>query len=129
MIAALVVLFVPRLLRLSDDIDGAHVQGLVGDLVFVRLGNNVHVAPEVVWKIVVDSLGEVEVLKLGKGLEGWSRDDVDAKDFSQAMIVKVKRVLGSETAVLICIHCSGIFDDVDIFWWPSCCDVADHYLL
>lgn len=128
-VATLIVLFVTRLLRFPDHVDGTHVKGLVRDLVFVRLGNDVHVAPEVVGEVVVDGLGKVEILELGKGLKGRSSDDINAEDFSETIVVQVEGVFGGETAVLVGVHCASIFDDVNIFGRPSCCDVADYNLL
>ena len=67
-------------LRLADDVYGGHVERFERFSVFVRVHGNVHVGPKVVGQVVIDGFGEVEVLKLGEGLQGGGGNDVDAKD-------------------------------------------------
>lgn len=123
------IVLVVRLLRLAHRFHGAGVERFVRGGVLVRLHDDVHVAPEVEVQIVVDGFGEVEVLELGKGLEGGHGDDVDAKDFGQAVVVHVEWVLGCQSPVLVRVKCACVFDHVDIFWGPAGGDVAHHHLL
>ena len=123
------VVLVVRLLRFPHCFHRPHVKRLVGYDIFVRLYDDVHVAPEVKVQVVVDGLGEVEVLQLGEGLEGGHGDDVDTEDLRQSVVVHVERVLGCESAVLVRVKCACVFNHVDVFRWPACRDIAHHHLL
>ena len=66
---------------------------------------------------------------MGKGLEGRSGHDVDAKDFSQALVVHVERVRGCEQASFVGVEGACVFDNIDVRWWPSCSYVGYDNLL
>ena len=75
--------------------------------------------PEVVGEVGGDGVGEVEVLELREGLEGGHGDNVDAEYLRESVVVHVERVLGGQQAPFIGVKGSGVFDDVDVLWWPS----------
>ena len=118
-----------RCLRFANRVDGGLVEGTVGISVFMGGGDYVHVAPEVMGKVVVDGFAEVKVLELREGLQGRHCDDVDAEDLGQAMVVHVKWVLRCEEPSSVRVKCACVLDDIDVGGRPASGDVAHYHLL
>ena len=72
---------------------------------------------------------QIEVLQLSKSQESGGGYDVDTKDLGQAVKVKIEGVLESEKIMGIRMHDSCVLNYIDVFRWPSCCDIRYNSLL
>ena len=71
----------------------------------------------------------IKVLQLCKSKQGGSRNHVDTKDRSQAVIINIKRILKRKLSVSVRLHGPCIFDYIYVAWWPSSRNVRDNRLL
>lgn len=85
--------------------------------------------PEIMRPVMCESCVDIEVLQLSEGEERRCLDDMDAKDFYEAVVVEIEGILESEQAVAVAIHDAGVFNNVNVLWGPASGYVANDRLL
>ncbi len=85
--------------------------------------------PEVVVPLFVKGGENVEVLQLGKGEERRCGDYVDSEGFRKAVLVDIEWVLQGKKPITVRVHSACVIDNINVFRWPTGCDVGDYNLL